>query len=325
MRMAYGRSMLARGLTAVLGVLWFSGLAAAADEVLIGTAESDSVHHHVGRAICHLINHHADDIRCEARPATDSLSNLENVRNGAIEAGVALSDWQYHAVNRTGPVRFMDGSFENIRALFSVHAEPLTVVAKRGSGLKSLDDLKGSRINIGNAGSVERAAMDALMDAAGWTDEDFQLVQVLPADQQSLAFCHDRLQAMVFRVVHPDAVLQQADEMCEATLVDLGGPVIEKLVGANPHYTAVVVPAGVYSGTPKQIKSFGVVATLVTSEDISEDVVYRMTKAVFENLEALRKTHPSLRSLEASQMMRNGLSAPLHPGAVRYFRESGNM
>lgn len=318
------RSLFAFGFVAALAVTAVPGKAVLAEDVIIATAEQDSVNHHVGRAICHLVNRHADDVRCEARPTTGSLSNLSNVRDGAVEIAIVLSDWQHYAVTGTGPAEFMDGNFEAIRSLFSVHAEPFTLVVKQGAGIAKLDDLKGKRVNIGNQGSKQRAAMDAVFALKGWEEDDFALVEALPADQGSLAFCHDRVQAMVYRVSHPDAAVQKAFDMCDATLATMAGSDVRKLIAKNPSYSPIAIPKGVYQGSGP-VETFGVIATLVSSSDVSEDLIYRLVKPVFEHLDTLKKAHPALRFLEAPGMAKNGLAAPLHGGAKRYFQESGTM
>lgn len=294
-----------------------------ADEILIGTGSTSGVYYPAGRAICRLINRNADGVTCKAQPTAGSLANISNVTAGALEIGIAQSDWQYYAVTGTGPVEFMDAGFENLRALFSLHGEPFTVVARDDAAIQHFDDLKGKRVNIGNPGSGQRATMEVVMAAKGWTKNDFVLAEELPAEQQSFALCHGRVQAMVYTVGHPNASIGQAAGLCGAIIVEVTGETIDKLVAENPYYAYTTIPGGMYEGNPEGVTTFGVKATVVSSSDVDSDLIYAVVKAVFDNLEDLRRMHPAFGLLDARSMAHDGLSAPLHEGAARYFREKG--
>ena len=182
---------LVRMATLLLAVAAFSVGAFAAD-LIIGTGPTATVHTSVGRAICRLIQKTNPGTTCEVatvegRHAAEPLAVLTEVRNGAIEIGIVQSDWQYHAFQGTGPVEFTDVSFENLRSLFSLHGELFTVIARRDSGIETLDDLAGKRVNIGNPGSNQRAIMDMVMDAKGWTEGTFQFADELSDADQLLA------------------------------------------------------------------------------------------------------------------------------------------
>lgn len=296
-----------------------------ADDIVIGTGGTTGVYFQLGRAICRLVNQHAGDVSCQARSTAGSQFNLSNVNAGALELGVAQSDLQFHAVNGTGSFQFQDVSYAHLRALFSVHGEPFTVVARRDAHIRALDDLRGRRVNIGNPGSGQRATMEVVMTAKGWARRDFQLAEELPADQQSLALCHGRVHAMVYTVGHPNASVEKAVELCDAVIVEVSGPVIDGLVEDNPYYAYTTIPGGTYPGNPDDVKTFGVMATVVSSADVPADTVYAVIKAVFDNFDQFRKMHPAFANLEPERMIREGLSAPMHEGALRYYRERGLM
>jgi hypothetical protein len=238
--------------------------------------------------------------------------------------GVAQSDWQYHAYNGTS--KFEDqGPNKDLRAVFSVHAEPFTVVARKDSGIKTFDDLKGKRVNIGNPGSGQRGTMEVVMAAKGWTMDDFSLVSELKAAEQSQALCDNKIDAMIYTVGHPNGSIKEATTSCDTVLVNVDGPVIEKLVADNAYYRMAVIPGGMYSGSPDDTKTFGVGATFVSSTNSPSDTVYQVVKAVFENFDSFRKLHPAFADLQKEQMVKDGLSAPLHDGAARYYKEAGLM
>jgi len=295
-----------------------------AEEIAIGTASRAGVYFQVGQAICRLLN--AETVQhgvvCKALPTDGSIDNLRQIRAAKRQLGIVQSDWQYHAVNGTGTFEAV-GPDTDLRALFSVHGESFTVVARRDAGIESLDDLKGKRVNIGNPGSGQRATLEVLMAAKGWDKNVFSLANELSASEQSLALCHDRVQAMVYVVGHPNASVAQAVNLCDALIVPVTGPVVDRLLADNPYYARTQVPGGVYKGNPKPVSTFGVKATVVASTRLSPDTAYLLVKTVFENLDDFKKQHPAFANLEAAGMIKDGLSAPLHDGALRYYREKG--
>ncbi len=313
-----------RALCALL-VIAGAGFAApvAASVVVIGTGSIYGVYFQVGRGICQLVARNLEGVDCSAVPTKGSLFNLDSVRDGAFDIGIVQSDWQYHSFNRTGKFAHVDLGYEDLRALFSVHGEPFTLVARRDSGIGSLDDLVGRRVNIGNPGSGQRATMEVLMEAKGWTRESFLLAEELPASQQSLALCDGRIDAMVYTVGHPNKSIAKATEACDAVIVEVGGPAVDKLVADNPYYSYTTIPGGLYKGNPDPVKTFGVRATVVVNRDLDETTAYGIVKTVFENLDEFRDFYPAFASLNPESMVTDGLTAPHHRGAERYFREKG--
>ncbi|NMQ20037.1 TAXI family TRAP transporter solute-binding subunit [Candidatus Competibacter phosphatis] len=295
-----------------------------AEEIAIGTASRAGVYFQVGQAICRLLNAETAQhgVVCKALPTDGSIDNLRQIRAAKRQLGIVQSDWQYHAVNGTGTFEAA-GPDTDLRALFSVHGESFTVVARRDAGIESFDDLKGKRVNIGNPGSGQRATLEVLMAAKGWDKNVFSLANELSASEQSLALCHDRVQAMVYVVGHPNASVAQAVNLCDAFIVPVTGPVVDRLLADNPYYARTQVPGGIYKGNPKPVSTFGVKATVVASTRLSPDTAYLLVKTVFENLDDFKKQHPAFANLETADMIKDGLSAPLHDGALRYYREKG--
>jgi len=304
----------------------FSGLRPAkAEEILIGTGSVAGVYYQAGRAICRIVGKYANGLTCKPLPTAGSLYNLENVRGGAIELGIVQSDWQYYAVSKTGPFKFMDAGYGGLRALFSLHFEPFTIIARRDARIRDLNGLKGKRVNIGNPGSGQRGTMEVVMKAMGWNKNVFSLAEELPAAQQSLALCHNRIQAMVYTVGHPNASVGKATGLCDAVIVPVTGDVISKLVQEKLYYAPTEIPGGMYPGNPDPVRTFGVKATVVTSADLDAETAYKVVKSVFENLRKFRSMHPAFGGLEPKAMITEGLTAPLHDGAVRYYKEKDLM
>jgi hypothetical protein len=197
------------------------------------------------------------------------------------------------------------------------------VVARADAGIETFEDLQGKRVNVGNPGSGQRGTMEVLMEEMGWTMDDFAVASELQAAEQSQALCDNNIDAMVYTVGHPSGSIQEATTACDSVLVDVDNEATEALVEENPFYRVATIPGGMYRGNPDDTTTFGVGATFVTSADVSDDVVYTVVRAVFENIDQFRSLHPAFANLDPEEMVSDGLSAPLHPGAERYYREAG--
>jgi TRAP transporter TAXI family solute receptor len=292
--------------------------------ISIGTGGVTGVYYPTGGAICRMIakNRAENHIRCAVESTGGSVYNVNAIQSGEIEFGVAQSDVQFNAYNGTGS--FADqGANPDLRSVFSIHPEPFTVVARADAGITTFADLQGKRVNIGNAGSGQRATMDVLMEALGWTTADFALASELQAAEQSQALCDNNIDAMVYTVGHPSGSIQEATTACDAVLVTVAGPEVDQLVADFPYYRIATIPGGMYRGNDADVATFGVGATLVTSANVSDEIVYQLVKSVFDDIDQFRSLHPAFANLDPAQMANDGLSAPLHPGAERYFREAG--
>ncbi len=317
----------AAGSALVAGALFAGSTSVGAAEqkfITIGTGGVTGVYYPTGGAICRLVNRGRKEhkVRCSVESTGGSVYNLNTIRAGELDMGVVQSDWQFHAYH--GSSKFKDaGAFKDLRAVFSVHPEPFTVVARAGSGIKKFSDLKGKRVNIGNPGSGQRGTMEVVMAAMGWQKSDFALASELKSAEQSKALCDNKIDAMVFTVGHPSGSIKEASTTCDSVIVEVGGAAIDKLVKDNDYYRHAVIPGGMYRGTPNDVKTFGVGATFVSSTSVPDDTVYQVVKAVFENFDTFKKLHPAFANLEPAQMIKDGLSAPLHGGAAKYYKEKG--
>ena len=304
-----------------------AGSAAHAQEqtfISIGTGGVTGVYYPAGGAICRLVNRDRAEhgIRCGVESTGGSIFNLNALRDGELEFGIVQSDWQYHSFNGTS--QFEDqGPYEELRAIFSLHPEPFTVVARSDAGISSIEDLEGMRVNIGNPGSGQRATMDVVMEAMGWSTDTFSQATELPPGEQALALCDNNVDAIVYTVGHPSGAIQEATTACDTVLVNVDNDAIRALVDDRDYYRMATIPGGMYRGTDDDITTFGVGATFVSSTDVSDDVAFAVTRAIMEDLDTFRGLHPALDILEAELMVTDGNSAPLHPGAERYYREAG--
>ena len=308
------------------GSLVAGPLAAQQKFVTVGTGGVTGVYYAVGGAICRLMNKDRakTNLRCSTESTGGSVFNINAIKSGDIEFGMAQSDVHFNGVK--GLAQFKDsGAMADLRSVFSVHPEPFTVLARKDAGVIKFEDFKGKRFNVGNPGSGTLASMEELLVAMGWKKSDFSLASELKADEQGTALCDSKIDGFYYGVGHPSAAIQDPTTGCGAKLIALEGPVIDKLVAANSYYAKATIPGGMYANNPNPVNTYGVAATLVTSAKVSDDVVYNLVKAVFENFDEFKKLHPAFANLDPKAMVKNGLTAELHPGAVKYYKEKGML
>jgi TRAP transporter TAXI family solute receptor len=303
-----------------------TGGAAAADQTFltIGTAGVTGIYYAVGGGICRLVNKGRKDhgIKCSVESTGGSVYNLRSIRSGELEMGTVQSDWQFHAYGGTSLFKD-DGANKDLRAVFSLHPDTVIIAARKDTGIQKMDDLKGKTVNLGNPGSGTRATADVLVDALGWKKSDFGHVTELKSAEQSAALCDGNIDAFLMVAGNPVANVLEAATTCDINIIPVQGEAVDKLVDSKPYYGHVTIPGGLYRGVDEGVPSYGLSATFVTSTKVSDDVVYEMVKAVFENFDAFKKMHPSFAALDKEKMVSQGLSAPLHPGAERYYKEAG--
>ncbi len=290
----------------------------------IGTGGVTGVYYAAGGAICRLVNKDRakHGIRCSVESTGGSVFNVNTIKAGELDLGFAQSDVQFNAAK--GVAQFKDaGAYGDLRAVFSVHPEPFTVLARKESGVKSFADFKGKRFNVGNPGSGTRASMEELLGALGWKLGDFSLASELKADEHGPALCDGKIDGFFYAVGHPSANIQDPTTSCGAQLVSITGPAVDKLVADKPYYAKATIPGGLYPNNPAPAQTYGVLATVVASAKTPADTVYQVVKAVFDNFDEFKRLHPALANLTPESMVKDGLSAPLHEGALRFYKEKG--
>lgn len=301
-----------------------AAMAQQAKFVTIGTGGVTGVYYAAGGAICRLVNKDRakHGLRCSVESTGGSVFNANAIRSGELDMGVVQSDVQYGAVKGEGQFKGA-GPSPDLRAMFSMHPEPMTVVVRKELNAQSLTDLKGKRFNIGNPGSGHRAGADELLAAFGMKISDLGLASELKADEHGPALCDGKIDGFVFAIGHPSANIQDPTTACGAKLLSLKGDGVDKLVATHSYLAKANIPGGTYPGNPQATDTYGVLATFVTSAKTPPDTVYAVVKQVFDNFEDFKKLHPALAHLKPQEMVKNGLSAPLHEGAARYFKEKG--
>ena len=312
---------------AVLALATAGGVAQAQQTfITIGTGGVTGVYYPTGGAICRLVNKDRKDhgVRCSVESTGGSVYNTRTIREGELDFGVVQSDVQSAAIDGVRAFE-NDEPYGDLRAVFSVHPEPMHVMVRADSGIESVADMAGKSVNIGNPGSGTRVLADVLMAAAGVTPDDFALAAELKSSEQSAALCDGKLDAAIWAAGLPNGSSMEATSTCDIKLLDLTTSGMDTVLAENPAYAAATIPGGMYPGNPDDVASWGPKATFVTDANTSEDVVYVLVKAVFENFEDFKKLHPAFGRLTEEQMISDGLSAPLHPGAEKYYKERGWM
>ncbi|MDC0524756.1 TAXI family TRAP transporter solute-binding subunit [Pelagibacteraceae bacterium] len=313
-----------------------TSIAKSAEFFTIGTGGPTGVYFQTGNAICKMLHKSAISAdhgrkkgtakayRCTAPSTGGSNYNIGQIKDGEFQFGVAQSDWQYHAYN--GSSKWEGNQFSNLRAVFSVHNEPFQIWASKKSKIKDFKSLKGKVVNIGNPGSGQRGTMEELMKAMGVDNSHFKSVTELTSSEQVKALCDGKIDAFGYSVGFPNGAMEQAATCkAKASPINLTGAPIQGLISGADYYAKAVIPKGTYSNQKKDATTFGVKATVVTSADVSEELVYLVTKAVMDNFDDFKAQHPAFGFLKKEDMIKAGLSAPLHPGAIKAYKEAGLM
>lgn len=292
--------------------------------VIIGTGGIADVYYPAGGELCRLVNQKKQQhgVRCAVESTGGSVYNINNLRTGEIDIGIAQSDWQYHAYH--GSSVFSEQTpFTELRTVMSVHTESFTIIARADSGIKHFDDLKGKRVNIGNPDSGTRATMELLLASKGWSTADFSVASELKSSEQTKALCDRTIDAVTFVVGHPNDSIKAAAAACEIVIIGVTGDVVDKLVASHSYYQKNQIDGGLYEGNDQDIATFGVDSTVLASAAASDSVIYEIVKASLNNIEEFRLSHPAFAQLDVTHMTQGSLITPLHPGAKKAFVEAG--
>ncbi len=292
--------------------------------LVVGTAPVAGHYYPTGGALCRVVNAHRAEhgLRCLVEATAGAEENLTRLRSGDLAFALVPSDWQYHAY-QSGLGTGDDRPFTDLRAVMSLQALTFTALVAPDSEIETLADLEGKRINLGPPGTPWRATGDFLISALGWSPDDFAEVAGLDADEQVEGLCNGRIDAILMPASHPSGPIAQATDACGARLLGVNGEAVDRLLGAWTFYAPALIPGGLYANNPDPVPSFGLRATLVTTQSLSAETVYQVTKEIIEGLQDLRGQHTLFAGLEIEDMISAGISAPLHEGALRYFQERG--
>ena len=295
---------------------------AASQDILIGGGSVTGVYYQVALQTCSIMGKKSGGkYNCVGRPSLGSVFNVNAANRGLLDFGVVQSDRNWQAYN--GSADWKGKAVTALRSVFSVHPETVLLVTRKDTGIKKVADLKGKRVNIGNPGSGQRGNAEDVLRIYGIDKDKDIKAEGLQQSEASRALVDRKIDAFFYTVGHPSGAIKEATagvrKVHFVPIVDTEG-----LLAKYPYYAAATIPVKHYPSARNEedVPTFGVKATLVTSAKVPDDVVYAITKEVFENLEAFREVHPAYEGLTKESML-EGLSAPLHPGALRYYQEAG--
>lgn len=290
----------------------------------LATGTPGGIYHPVGNAICRMFNlaDEHQDVPCVAVSSGGSVANIRRIERGEATFGLSQTDVAYAAFHGEGPFAAA-GPDPKLRMLIALYPEAFTVVARTDTGIRDFQDLRGKRLGIGKSGAGYTFTRDVVLGFYGWTISDTELVLELGPAEQNQALCSDKVDAIFFQAGHPNGLTQAATTGCQARLVRVAGPPVDRLLATHSYYIASVIPGGMYNGNPDDVPTIGTQAMLVTSSDRSDELAYDVVKAVFENFADFRGLHPVLSTLDIKDMVPDEAVMPIHPGALRYYREAG--
>jgi TRAP transporter TAXI family solute receptor len=315
---------IAVGLTALFYVIDHAGAAQEPESITIATGQSGGLYQPVGGAICNAINGQRDEhsLTCTVEITDGSIENIAQLRNNQVELAMAQSDWQHDAFKGVGSFKAA-GPFADLRSVFAVYVENFTVVARGDKNFKTFEDLKGQRVFMGNPGSGQRPTMQVVMKAYGWSLDAVIDVNEFKAASLAQALCDHEFDAFIYTVGHPNFIVKEAITTCNAEILPVTGPGIDRLIKKQPLYVASVIPGDLYPGHSREVPTLSLAATLITRAETRPEIIERIIKAFFENLDSLKEASPVFFSLRQEDRFTVGLTAPLHEGALSYLAELG--
>lgn len=299
-------------------VLGLAGVChAAKNYVSIATGGTSGTYYPIGGAIASAVTK-GSDIQATAETGNASVANINLVSKGDIEIAFVQNDIAFWAY--TGKLMFKT-PLTNVRAVASLYPEHVQLILAASSNIKTLADLKGKRVGVGAPGSGVEGDVQAIFQVAKLSYNDMK-VDFLDFGATTNRFKDNQIDAGFVVAGYPTASVMDLALTKEIMLMDFSDEFLKELAKAHPYFVPSVIPAKTYSRIDKDIKTPAVMAILVTHDKVPNDVVYKFTKAMFENIDTIHASHAKGKEINLNTAL-DGLTVPLHPGAARYFKEKG--
>ncbi len=294
----------------------------AAEFITIGSGSVTGTYYPTGGAVCRLVNKYKKEtkIRCSVESTGGSEYNINTIKQGELDFGIAQSDVVYNMSK--GLKKYKNKPIKKLRSVMAIYPELFTIVTRKEAGIKNIMDIKGKKINIGNPGSGQASTAEILFTYLGINKSDLDFVGVFKAGESPDALRDKLVDGYFYIVGHPTANIKDASSSVKIAITPLIGPKIDEMIKDNPYFAKANVPAGLYKGIDKEVPTFAVKAVLVTSTDVSDKAVYTLVKAILENFDEFKKLHPAYTNITKKSLL-DGLSTPLHEGAKKYYKEAG--
>lgn len=301
-----------------------TGSAKKTSHLYLGTGSVQGVYFPIGGVICRLLNRktYVHRIRCTLESTGGSIYNLRQLRENNFDLVFAQSDWQYNAY-------FGKSTFEkespnpDLRAVFALEADPLALIVQQNSEIAEFDGLQDRVVSFGYARALQHRIIDDLLEVKGWTEKNFKQVRRMSDNKQVAELCASNVDAILLLSSSLNDRLQDLDESCKLKIIPIAGDEVDQVIEQKPYYRKSVIAKGDYLDSPNDVASFGLGATFVAQYQTSPKAIYHVVKEVVENFNDFKSLHPSLKSLNKKELPYAGISIPLHPGAIRYYKEAG--
>lgn len=305
--------------SAALVALSFGAPALAQEQLSIATGGTGGVYYPVGGGLAEIINNHIDGYSATAEVTGASVENMGLVATGDADLALALADTVAQAYSGTG--RFEGQQLPMIRALASVYANMVHIVALESSGITSLEGLRGMRVSIGAPGSGTEVNTAAILEANGITYDDID-EQRLNFNETADALANGDIDAGFWSVGAPTSSILNLATTQNIVIIALTEAELAAAMAADSTFATTTLPGGSYTGVDEDITVLGIPNVLAVSSEMSDDVAYAITQAMFENIAELQAVHPAANETTVEFTM-SATPVPLHPGAIRYYEEIG--
>ena len=303
---------------ALAGLLFVSTLGAK-EFVSIGTGGMTGTYYPVGGALCRIVNKDPQ-MKCSVQSTGGSVYNVNNVLKKELNFGFVQSDVVYDKYNGTG--KFKDMGDTNLRSVVAIYPELLAFVVSKESGIKSINDLAGKKINVGNPGSGNEATALSVFKAYNFDIAKLGHRGVLTAQECPHALQDKKIDGYFYMVGHPTANITDAANSLPIDIVNIEGDNIDAMLKEFPYFAKGVIPKNTYLGIDHDTVSIGVKAVLVADKDASDASVAAIVRAILDNFDEYKSLHPALISVTKESLI-EGISAPLHPAAEAEFKKHG--
>lgn len=291
--------------------------------MILGTGSVQGAYFPIGGVICRLLNRDktVHNLRCSVESTAGSVYNLRELREGNFGLVVSQSDWQYHAYNGTSTFE-KDGPNNELRAVFALEADPIVLIVKADSEIEKFEDLQDRLVSFGYTRSLQHRIVNDYLEALGWSDDNFKDIVRISDPKQINGLCEGDVEAILFLMSSLDDYLRDLNESCKLKMIPLEGDPVKQVITDKPYYRIGIIPAGRYLNSTQDIPSFGLGAVFVASDATSIKAIYNIVKEVVENFKDFKSLHPSLATMELTDMPYAGIAIPLHPGAISFYREA---
>jgi len=303
----------------VVALLGVTGAASAAERLSLATGGTAGTYYPIGSAIASIINKHVPGVEVTAESTGASVANLKMLRNKQVDLMLGAANTSWGGYNGLPP--FEKKPVKNIRGIACLYPETFQFIVLKNSGLKTIYDLKGKKVAVGAAGSGTERTAKMVLEAHGLTYKDI--------DEQFLKF-GEAVTALKDRLIDcaivgsgiPTSAVVDASTTLDIAMLEVDEQVMKKFLADRPYLMLYKIPAGVYRGIDKEVLTVASPAIFSAEASLSEETVYKITKALFEHLDELAAAHVQGKNIKLETAL-SAMSVPLHPGAEKYYKEVG--